>query len=84
MFDAEYLFKDKNFKGVVILLDKNMRMLRINENFVKLQGFTEKELLGKAITDIVVPEDKPIFFDNAYTIELSKEFTIQMYHENGA
>ena len=30
MFDIEYLFKDDNFSGVVILLDKNLNVVKTN------------------------------------------------------
>lgn len=84
MFDIEYFFKESSFQGVIILIDHNLKITRVNERFLSLQGYSQKELIGKSIIDIVTPSDKTVFFDMAYTNEISKEFSCQMYHRSGA
>jgi PAS domain-containing protein len=84
MFDIEYLFKDDNFSGVVILLDKNLNVVKTNKLFNQLQGYKESDLYLKPFVDIIVPEDKSVFFDATFSLDNYKEFTIQCYHKIGA
>jgi|LGOV01.1.fsa_nt_gb PAS domain-containing protein len=84
MFDVDYMFKENNYSGVVILLDKNLNIKRFNGNFGKLQGYKENDIYNKPFIDIIVPEDKPLFLDATYTIDNSKDFTVQCYHKQGA
>ena len=69
MFDIEYLFKDDNFSGVVILLDKNLNVVKTNKLFNQLQGYKESDLYLKPFVDIIVPEDKSDFFDATFSLD---------------
>lgn len=84
MFDINYLFDSKKYNGVVILLDNNSNIVKVNDYFSSLQGYENDELEGKSILDFILPTDKSIFFDISYSTEPTKEFICQMYHKNGA
>ena len=84
MLNIDYLFEEDSFAGVVIALDKKLNVIRASGNFLKLQGYKESDLYNKPFINIIVPDDKSVFFDLAYAIENSKEFTIQCYHKHGA
>jgi PAS domain S-box-containing protein len=40
----------------IVLRDINNRVLRVNQEFTRLFGFTVEEALGRDITDLIVPE----------------------------
>ncbi|HUA00910.1 MAG TPA: sigma 54-interacting transcriptional regulator [Candidatus Aquilonibacter sp.] len=41
----------------IVLRDVNNRVLRTNKEFTKLFGFTQEEVLGRNISDLIVPDD---------------------------
>jgi len=41
----------------IVMADKNGRVMRVNNNFLKLFGFTSDEVVGKQVDEIVAPED---------------------------
>ena len=84
MFDINYMFEEDNFSGVIILLDKTLNIIRVNDQFKKLQGYKDIDLYELPFVDIIVPDDKSKYFDATYTVENTKEFTIQCYHKHGA
>lgn len=84
MIDVAYMLEPGSFDGVVIILDKTLNILKTNQEFLKLQGYKNTDLHMKPFIDIIVPEDKSLFFDASYTTDNSKEFTIQCYHKQGA
>jgi PAS domain S-box-containing protein len=43
------------------LLDASERIIRINRAFSTIFGFTREEVLGKLLSEMVVPEDRPSF-----------------------
>jgi PAS domain S-box-containing protein len=84
MFDIDYLFDKDKFQGVVLLLNKNLVIQKVNQRFLMLQGYTEDDILDTSILDIVLPTDKSTFFDVTYSLDLKKEFVCQIYHKSGA
>ena len=84
MFDTKYIFEEDNFSGVIILLDKNLNILKFNSHFGLLQGYKESDLFMKPFVDIIVPEDKSLFLEASFNSERSKDFTVQCYHRQGA
>jgi PAS domain S-box-containing protein len=84
MFNIDYLFDSTRFNGVVLLLDNNLKVLKVNDYFLTLQGYARDEVVNNSILNFILPTDKSIFFDIAYSTAVSKEFISQMYHKNGA
>ncbi len=51
----ETLFREAPL--AIILLDNNDRIIQINEQFVKLFGYSEEEAIGQPINELIVPEN---------------------------
>ena len=58
---SEFAFRDlfESASDVILMLDREGRILDINPHAVRLTGYTRQELLGRdLLRDIVVPEDR--------------------------
>lgn len=66
------LFAATTFEGIVI--SKRGRILDCNEQFARMLGYTVKELTGRLIDDLVVPEDRERIAEN---IRLGRESTVE-------
>ncbi len=84
MFDVDYLFDTTNFNGVVLLLNDDLKIVRVNDYFLTLQGYEKEDVEYVSILDFILPTDKSIFFDISYSKEITKDFICQIYHKNGA
>ena len=60
-----------------VYVDSNFNILNVNPRFTKLFGYTLKEIYGKNIDDIVVPEDK---IEEAKMLN-KKTFEGYVYHD---
>ncbi|HUR00451.1 MAG TPA: diguanylate cyclase [Gemmatimonadaceae bacterium] len=47
----------ENAPESIAILDEHDRILRVNGQFTKMFGYTEKESLGKSINDLIVPKE---------------------------
>lgn len=56
------LFAATTFEGIVI--SEHGRILDCNEQFARMMGYTVKELAGRLIEDLVVPEDRERVAEN--------------------
>lgn len=66
------LFAATTFEGIVI--SKRGRILDCNEQFARMLGYTVKELTGRLIDDLIVPEDRERIAEN---IRLGRESTVE-------
>ena len=48
---------DKSPEGIV-LLDNNEHVIKINDSFEKIFGYSQREIEGKRINDLIIPEEK--------------------------
>ncbi|MFZ3043227.1 MAG: PAS domain S-box protein [Thiobacillus sp.] len=66
------LFAATTFEGIVI--SKRGRILDCNEQFARKLGYTVKELTGRLIDDLIVPEDRERIAEN---IRLGRESIVE-------
>lgn len=83
---SRILFEDlyKAFKGIVCIFDKNDIIQYTNKEFRKLLGYYEGELEGKLITDLIVHDEKSVFFDMFYFDYMKHDSVVKFYHKSGA
>jgi len=56
----QYAYLDELIEGAaegIVVLDKDEYILRVNQEFTRIFGFTQEEALGKSINDLIVPDD---------------------------
>ena len=84
MDEFKSLLENTDFEGIVVMLDNKSNIISANDNFVKLLGFTFDEIKEKNIIDLIVPDEKALFFDLVYNQDVSNILTIKFYHKSGA
>lgn len=60
-----------NLYGALIVCDKDLKIKSVNSTSIKLLGYSEPELLGLSLTDLIE------FRDNPYIIELVESSTVE-------
>lgn len=78
------LLNDKSFSGIIVILDNKSNIIDTNEQFLNLLGYNFEEVLNRHITDLVVPDEKSLFFDLIYTQDISNNMILKFYHKSGA
>ncbi|SHJ85199.1 sensor domain-containing protein [Paramaledivibacter caminithermalis] len=48
----------KNSPDAIVYFDKNHNILDVNDNFVKIFGYTKKECFGRDLDEIIVPKER--------------------------
>lgn len=79
-YDALY----KDYQGVVCFLSTEDKILYTNESFRSLLGYTETELIGRDIFELINPEDRSEFTNNALVSNKKIQMTIRLYHKSGS
>lgn len=80
----EELVNDKDFEGIIVILDNDSNILNANDKFLNLLGMTFNEIREKNIVDLIVPDEKTLFFDLDYKQGVSNILTLKFYHKSGA
>ena len=65
-----------NISDMVILLDKKLKIVRVNDRFEDITGYTKKELINVFIGEIVIFSEKNNFFNE---IEMVKPFEKKIF-----
>jgi PAS domain S-box-containing protein len=78
------LLNDKSFSGIIVILDNKSNIIDTNEQFLNLLGYNFEDVLNRHITDLVVPDEKSLFFDLVYTQDISNNMILKFYHKSGA
>lgn len=78
------LLDDKEFSGIIVVLDNKSNIIDANNEFLDLLGFTFEEIDSKHISDLIVPDEKSLFFDIVFTQDISNLMTLKFYHKSGA
>ena len=84
MINYNDLLNDKSFSGIIVVLDNKSNIINANSEFLSLLGFSLDELEGKHLTDLIVPDEKSLFFDLVFTQDISNNMTLKFYHKSGA
>ena len=70
----------------LVILNNGVKIIQINTEFEKLFGYTEKEVIGKFISDLIVPEElKEESIEHAKVVTSGKTtlFESIRFHKNG-
>jgi PAS domain-containing protein len=78
------IIENKDFAGIMLVLDRNFNIERANDNFLNLLDYKEIDIFGKQLSDLIVPDEKSIFFDMVYSQDISNNVTLKFYHKSGA
>ncbi|MBN2604779.1 MAG: PAS domain-containing protein [Bacilli bacterium] len=78
------IIENTDFAGIMLVLDRNFNIERANENFLNLLDYKEIDVFGKQLSDLIVPDEKSIFFDMVYSQDISNNVTLKFYHKSGA
>lgn len=79
-YDALY----KEYEGVVCFVSKDDTILYANQRFASLLGYSHEELVGRDIFDLISPEDRTEFTNNALVSNKQTQMTIRLYHKSGS
>ncbi len=78
------LLNDKSFSGIIVILDNKSNIIDANANFTSLLGYSLEEIMNTNIIEMIVPDEKSLFFDLNYTQDISNTMTLKFYHKSGA
>ncbi len=84
MVDFKSLLDSKEFLGVLIVVDKNLKIVEANNKFLDLLGYSNGLLKGKQIVELIVPSERNLFLDMVYKQDVSNTITLKFYHKSGA
>jgi two-component system, sensor histidine kinase and response regulator len=78
--ESERRYRDLTEKslGLICTHDLNGVLLSVNSAAANAIGYTQTELIGRSLTDLLQPEAKPFFKDYLHTIKQDGEFSGQM------
>lgn len=84
MENYKLLLKDKKFSGVIVVLDDKLKIIDANDTFLSLLDYSVEELLGISIIDLIIPDEKSLFYEMNFSQNVSNVMTLKFYHKSGA
>lgn len=84
MSEVSAIIENTDFSGIMLILDRDFNVVRANDNFLNLLEYKEIDIFGKQLSDLIVADEKSIFFDMVYTQDISNSVTLKFYHKSGA
>ena len=84
MNSTELFFDDRKYTGVAILLQKDFTIIKANELFLSLSGYSTDEITKLKFIDMIVSKEKSFFLDVLYNNIITQDITVQLYHKTGA
>lgn len=84
MDQLDFLVQDDTYVGIFVVLDKELRIQTANNRFTELTNYSINEIRDMKFTDLILPNDKSLFFDVLYDSMVTQDITIKLYNKTGA
>jgi len=84
MKDFNITIDNDNYSGIVVVVDKHQKIMKANKIFLNLLGYRIDEIIGKPLADLIIPDEKSLFFELFLKKDIATFKSLKFYHKSGA